>query len=115
MYCLRWTHDENASYERQRDALAAKGYQETFQLVQISVVKVLNGDSTGEVFRDDVQNWYRSLFKPSEQAGILEASQLAGYRNHQAYISGSRQWTPSASVKGDIKPFAEFVLFEMNL
>ncbi|MFX4493710.1 Fic family protein, partial [Acinetobacter baumannii] len=34
--------------------------------------------------------WYRELFAPSVTAGLLKASDLAGYRNHQVYIGNSK-------------------------
>lgn len=42
------------------------------------------------------QDWYYQLFSPSVQAGILQASQLAGYRNNPVYLRGSRYVPPSA-------------------
>ncbi len=94
------------------DALAAKGYQEAFQQVQVSVVKVLNGDSPDEVFHDDVQNWYLELFKLSVQDGVVEASQIAGYRNRQVYISGSRHIPPPPDATWDSMNTLERLLMD---
>ncbi|HUC79492.1 MAG TPA: Fic family protein [Flavisolibacter sp.] len=37
----------------------------------------------------DHEVWNRELFGPSVTVGILKASDLSGYRNHQVYIGGS--------------------------
>lgn len=92
----KWSPELDMNDGRQKDALAAKGYYGAFQQVMVSSAKVLKGDSSGKVFYDDLQNWYRELFKPAVQAGILEANQLAGYRNLPVYISGARHVPPPA-------------------
>jgi Fic family protein len=69
----------------------------SFVAVTKSVEKVLEGASPGEVAEEDLQGWYRELFAPLVKSGLLQASELAGYRNHQVYIAGSRHVPPSAS------------------
>jgi len=92
-----WDPEKDVIDGQQKDALAAKGYYEAFQSVLQSVTKVLNGQSAGKVFYNDVQNWYRELFKPVVQAGLMPVETLAGYRtpNQQVYISGSRHVPPA--------------------
>jgi hypothetical protein len=46
-------------------ALAAHGYWQTFQIIKVSIRKVLEGVNPGEVFEQDHGNWYREMFGPS--------------------------------------------------
>ena len=85
-----WNHRENEADRKQRDAMAARGYWQAFQQVEQSVRKVLGGQNAGKVADDDHGNWYRELFAPSVTAGLLKASDLAGYRNNQVYIGNSK-------------------------
>jgi Fic family protein len=81
----------------QRDALAAKGYGIAFQSVLDSLSKTFGDEKPGRVFSRDLQTWYRGLFSPSVQAGILGAADLAGYRNAPVYIDGARHVPPGPS------------------
>lgn len=85
-----WNAAANEADRKQRDAMAAKGYWETFKLVEQSIRKVFSGANAGEVADNEHGDWYRELFGPSVAAGILKASDLAGYRNDQVYISQSK-------------------------
>lgn len=85
----KWKPD-NIQDQKQRDALAAKGYSLAFESVKKSIQKILKGGSPGEVVEADHHEWYSQLFSPSVQAGILAPSDLAGYRNGQVFIKGSR-------------------------
>jgi hypothetical protein len=85
-----WNHRENEADRKQRDAMAARGYWQAFQQVELSVRKVLGGQNAGKVADDDHGDWYRELFAPSVMAGLLKASDLAGYRNNQVYIGNSK-------------------------
>lgn len=84
-----WNHKENGADRKQRDAMAAKGYWDAFQLVEQSIRKVLNEENAGEVLNNDHGDWFRALFGPSIISGILKPSDLAGYRNNQVYITNS--------------------------
>jgi Fic family protein len=84
-----WDSQENAEDKKQKDAMAARGYWQATQKVRESMVKILNGNNAGTVAGADHGDWYRELFAPSVAAGILKASDLAGYRNHPVYISNS--------------------------
>jgi Fic family protein len=70
-------------------AMAAKGYFDAFKLVKQAVQTVLQGANPANVAQASLQDWYRALFGASVQAGILEAADLAGYRNRPVYIRGS--------------------------
>ncbi|MCM2281211.1 MAG: Fic family protein [Bdellovibrionaceae bacterium] len=89
-----WRPDVDPKDHEQIDAMAAKGYHEAFQQVLKSVRKTIVGLNAGKVFEDDLQNWYRALFSPSVQAGILKAADLAGYRSGPVYIKGARHVPP---------------------
>jgi hypothetical protein len=104
-----WKPDENSSDVEQRNAMAARGYWQTFQAVKESVKKILNGDNLGEVIDNDHRVWYRVLFAPSVAAGLLKASDLAGYRTNQVYIRGSMHTPLNPEAVRDAMP----VLFEL--
>lgn len=99
-----WSPDDNPEDRALRDALAARGYWEAFQRVRASVRAVLDGKDAGEVVEADLSNWYRSLFAPSVTAGILKASQLAGYRNSPIYIRQSQHVPMSVEGVRDCMP-----------
>lgn len=105
-----WNPEANRSDSAQRNALAAKGYFEAFKSVTASVRKILKGAQPGAVFAEDLQTWYRELFAPSVQAQITKASALAGYRNSQVYISGSRHVPPPKSAVLDAMEALEKLL-----
>jgi Fic/DOC family len=89
-----WSPEINPKDHEQIDAMAAKGYHDAFQRVLVSVRKSIGGQNAGEVFENDLQDWYRALFSPSVQAGILKAADLAGYRNSAVFIKGARHVPP---------------------
>ncbi|MDF0708360.1 Fic family protein [Flagellimonas okinawensis] len=84
-----WNPKENEVDRKQRDAMAARGYWLASQKVRDSIKRILNKENAGNVLDDDHGDWYRELFAPSVTSGILNASDLAGYRNDQVYIGGS--------------------------
>ncbi len=88
-----WNPDDNKEDREQCDAMAARGYWLAFNEVKKSVEKILNKHDAGEVTEEDHRDWHRALFSPSVDAGILNAGDLAGYRNGQVYISRS-QYVP---------------------
>lgn len=104
-----WNTERSAEDRRQKDAMAARGYFQTFQVVKESVKKILNGKNPGEQVDQDHPRWYRELFDPSVAAGILTPSDLAGYRSNQVYISNSQHVPLSVDAMRDCMP----VLFEL--
>ena len=86
---------ERAEDEKQRDAMAARGYSAAHKLVLASIRKVFAGETPGKAFEDSLADWYRALFGSSIQAGILEAWQIAGYRNGPVYIQNSGHVPPN--------------------
>ncbi len=105
-----WKPEDELNDAKQKDALAAKGYHEAFKCVLDSVKKVLNNSKPGKVFYDDIQNWYRELFKPVVQAGLLNPGDLAGYRRGAVYIAGSRHVPPRAAAVLDAMKILESLL-----
>lgn len=84
-----WDAKGSEGNRQQRDAMAAKGYYDAFKAVEESIDRILTGENPGKVADEDHEIWYRELFGPSVTVGILKASDLSGYRNHQVYIGGS--------------------------
>jgi hypothetical protein len=93
----QWKPDVNIADQDQMNALMAKGYYHAFQAVKNSVKKILRGQNAGKVLVQDLQNWYRQLFLPSTQIGLIPAEQLIGYRSDRVHICGSRHLPPPAN------------------
>ncbi len=104
-----WNPDGGEKDRATRDAMAARGYFETHSLVTRDLVRVIRGENAGTVFRNTLPGWYQALFSPSVQAGILKASDLAGYRNDQVFIRGAQHVPLSKEAVRDCMP----VLFEL--
>lgn len=104
-----WDAKGNEADQKQKDAMAAKGYFEAFKAVKESIKKILDGTNAGKVVDDDHGNWYLEMFRPSVTAGILKASDLAGYRNGQVFISGSKHTPINRDGMRDVMP----LLFEL--
>lgn len=85
-----WNPADNSRDTEQRNALAARGYYQAFGAVKDSVRKILTGGQPGKIVADDFPTWHFELFQPCITAGIIKASDLAGYRNHQVYIRNSK-------------------------
>ena len=85
-----WNPDQIEADKQNRDAMAARGYWLAFNEVKNSVERVLNNENAGDVADRDHRDWYRELFGPGVEAGILAPADLAGYRNDQVYIRNSR-------------------------
>lgn len=93
-----WNPEDNEHDKNQMNALAARGYHKAFGSVIESVNSLFQRKkSAGQIFEEDLQTWYRQLFSPSVQAGLLKASALAGYRNDQVYIRKSRHVPPPSN------------------
>ncbi len=99
-----WNPEDDDQDRALKDALAARGYWEAFQRVKESVRMVLEGTEASEVAEHDLSDWYRNLFAPSVTAGILKASQLAGYRGAPVYIRQSQHVPMSVEAVRDCMP-----------
>lgn len=104
-----WDSKENAEDRKQRDAMAAKGYWDAFQVVEKSIESILIGKNAGKVLENEHSDWYRELFGPGVTAGLLKPSDLAGYRTHQVYIGQSKHVPLNREAVRDAMP----VLFEL--
>ena len=99
-----WDPDRHPPDAAQRDALAARGYYESFEAVKKTVSDILAGKNPGMAVRDDHRDWHRALFAPSVRAGILSAAELAGYRIGQVFIRNARHVPPRPSAVRDLMP-----------
>jgi hypothetical protein len=99
-----WNPERDEQDRRNRDALAARGYWQAFQLVKESVGKVIGGALGGVVARDKHTDWYRELFQPCVTAGLMRAGDLAGYRNSPVYLRASRYVPPRWEAVRDAMP-----------
>jgi fido (protein-threonine AMPylation protein) len=106
-----WDPEHDAGDRRNRDALAARGYWQAFQLVKKEVERVIAGENPAALARAVHNDWYRELFQPSVTAGLIEAGSLAGYRNMPVYLRGSRYVPPRWEAVRDAMP-AFFDLLE---
>jgi fido (protein-threonine AMPylation protein) len=84
-------HDDD---RKNRDALAARGYWQAFQLVKSSVAEIIKGENPGALTRAAHKEWYGELFQPCVAAGLIPAGALAGYRNDAVYLRTSRYVPP---------------------
>lgn len=105
----QWDNNANEEDKKQKDAMAARGYYQAFQVVKETIVQLMHNANPGSQSEKDHQKWYRELFDPSVAAGILKAADLAGYRSHPVYIGGSKHVPLSVDSMRDTMP----VLFEL--
>jgi len=106
-----WNPDNHDADRQSRDALAARGYWQSFQLVRETVGEVIAGRDPGGLVRAAHRDWYRELFQPCVAAGLIAASALAGYRNAAVFLRGSRHVPPRWEAVRDAMP-ALFDLLE---
>ena len=99
-----WNPDDDDTGREHRNALAARGYWQAYQVVQESLAKVLGGENPGMVVDDDHSIWYGELFGPGVTAGIVSAVDLAGYRNGPVYIRRSMHVPPPRDAVRDCMP-----------
>lgn len=99
-----WNPVENEGDRNHRDAMAARGYWQAYQAVQASLQRILKGENAGRIADNDHGTWYREMFSPSVGAGIIKASDLAGYRNMPVYIRRSLHTPPDPETVRDLMP-----------
>jgi hypothetical protein len=104
-----WNPEHDERDRSNRDALAARGYWQAFQLVKESVSKVIWGAPAGNTVRVEHKDWYRELFQPCVGAGLMKPRDLAGYRNSPVYLRTSRYVPPRWEAVRDAMP----VFFEL--
>ena len=106
-----WDPDNNEADRQSRDALAARGYWQAFQLVRETVGEVIGDANPSGLVRNAHRDWYRELFQPCVAAGLIAASVLAGYRNEAVFLRESRHVPPRGEAVRDAMP-ALFDLLE---
>jgi len=104
-----WDPDRRDADRQSRDALAARGYWQAFQLVKANAGEIIAGANPGRLVRDTHRDWYRQLFQPCVAAGLVAPSALAGYRNDAVYLRTSRYVPPRWEAVRDAMP----ALFEL--
>ena len=110
-----WQPEARDSDRQHRDAMAARGYWLAFQSVKKELQAVLEGGEPGKVAETGHRTWYRELFAPSVEAGIIRASDLAGYRNQPVYIRQSKHVPPGSGLVRDLMPaYFELLSSEMS-
>lgn len=73
-----------------KSALVARGYYQAFQSVKQTISNILQGKNAGEAVKGDHQSWYMQMWMPFVTVGILQPTDLVGYRTGQVYIRGSQ-------------------------
>ena len=104
-----WNPEGNEEDKQQKNAMAAKGYWQAFQVVKESIRKVISGENPGELTDMAHGDWYRALWGPSVSAGLLKPSDLAGYRNGPVFIKQSKHVPPNRDAVREAMP----TLFEL--
>ena len=99
-----WDPVKSIEDKQQKDAMAARGYFQAFQVVKDSIKSVLEDENPGEVVDNDHGSWYRELFAPSVAVGLLKASDLAGYRNGPVYLKSAMHTPPGHEAVRDTMP-----------
>jgi hypothetical protein len=99
-----WNPDEHSKDADARNAMAAHGYWRAFEAVQTSLRRILNAANSGDVARADHGAWYRALFGPSVEAGILSAADLAGHRSAPVYIKNAVHVPPPREAVREMMP-----------
>jgi fido (protein-threonine AMPylation protein) len=99
-----WNPENDEHDHEQRNAFAALGYWQAYQAVRSSIENILGGDNPGATADEDHRLWYREMFAPSVEAGLLRPADLAGYRNGPVYIRRSMHAPPSREAVRDAMP-----------
>ena len=99
-----WNPENTREDSEARNAMAARGYWLTHNEVMATIRRIFSGANPGTAFRSDHAAWYRSLFSPSVDAGILSAVDLAGYRNALVYIRNASHVPPSKEAVREMMP-----------
>ena len=99
-----WNPEQHVKDADARNAMAAHGYWRAFGAVQASLRQILTAENPGDITRADHGAWYRALFGPSVEAGILAAADLAGYRNAPVYIKNATHVPPAREAVREMMP-----------
>ena len=108
----QWQTDNLDESKKHLDAMAAKGYWDTFLEVKKAIRSVLEGENPGTVLEQTHTDWYLALFGPSVAAGIVKQSDLAGYRTGPVYIRQSMHTPPNKEALREMMPILFDLLME---
>jgi len=89
-----WAPDRHDGDRQNRDALAALGYWQAFQIVKANIADIIAGTNPGALVQATHREWYRELIQPCVVAGLISPGALAGYRNDAVYLRTSRYVPP---------------------
>jgi len=106
-----WDPDHHDSDRQSREALAARGYWQAFQVVKGNIAEIVGGANAGRLVRTAHREWYRELFQPCVGAGLIGPAALAGYRRDAVYLRTSRYVPPRWEALREAMP-AMFDLLE---
>jgi Fic/DOC family protein len=76
------------------DAMAARGYWETYKLVRDGVGRVFDGEDGARVFETEHHSWNVAMCGPMIEAGMMQLSDSLGYRNNVVMIKNSNHVPP---------------------
>ena len=99
-----WDPDHHNADRESRDALAARGYWQAFQIAKDDAANVITGEEPGNLVSRTHRDWYRELFQPCVAAGLTSATVLAGYRNDAVLLRSSRHVPPRSETMRDAMP-----------
>jgi len=108
-----WDPGRHEGDRQSRDALAARGYWQAFQVVKENIGKIIAGANPGALVHAAHREWYRELFQPCVVTGLIAPTALAGYRNEAVYLRTSRYVPPRWEAVRDAMP-ALFSLLEQE-
>ncbi len=89
-----WNPDKNRQDRESRDALAARGYWQAFQLVKRDIAGIISGTEAADLVSRSHRDWHRELFRPCVEAGLIRTAALAGYRTDAVHLRTSRYIPP---------------------
>jgi len=78
-----------------RNALAARGYFDAFNLVKASLSEAHKKEDLNYLIDVGITQWHTALFSPCVTAGLVSEFDLAGYRRNPIYIRYSRHVPPA--------------------
>lgn len=84
-----WNPEKDEEDKERKDALAARGYYQAYELLKKGVAECFSGQPPALLYVKTHQDWHFQLFEPCIRAGIVKATDLLGYRRSQVYIRNS--------------------------
>ena len=80
-----WNPEKDEEDKERKDALAARGYYQAYELLKQGVAGCFSGQAPAQLYAKAHQDWHFQLFEPCIRAGIVKATDLA-----YAFESGCR-------------------------